>query len=308
MSTNAQNEYYVLFDYNQSEVPDSAMAFLVKKIYTENIKRVYLEGHCDSIGSRGYNYGLSQRRVAAVENLLVENGFDRKKISGKVGFGKDKPLTTNQDAAARQRNRRVLVKFVGGPMPKKIEKVEIASENLKQDTLVEFKTVRPIKTSSSHLMVNPKKVKVPSSTNKIVQQKKPAKKPKALKIENFKPNETIALPNLLFQGGRHFLINQSSASLDTLVRILKNKPLIRIEIQGHVCCTTYQDDGYDWDTRTHNLSENRANAIKAFLVMKGISSTRLRTKGFGGSQKLFPEEENQYQRQRNRRVEVMVLP
>jgi outer membrane protein OmpA-like peptidoglycan-associated protein len=155
-------------------------------------------------------------------------------------------------------------------------------------------------------MIEPKAVK--PAAKKIVKQKKPAKKPKPLKIENFKPNATIELPNLLFQGGRHYLINESNASLDTLVRILKSKPLLRIEIQGHVCCTTYQDDGYDWDTKTHNLSVNRAKAIMAFLVKKGISSTRLRTKGFGGSQKLFPSEENQYQRQRNRRVEVMILP
>ena len=73
-------------------MPDTAMAFLVKKIYSQNITQVYLEGHCDSIGSRGYNYDLSQRRVSAVENLLVENGFDRRKINGKVGFGKDRPL------------------------------------------------------------------------------------------------------------------------------------------------------------------------------------------------------------------------
>ena len=179
---------------------------------------------------------------------------------------------------------------------------EIGSQN----TVEKLKTIKAEKTRSDHLMIEPKAVK--PAAKKIVKQKKPAKKPKPLKIENFKPNATIELPNLLFQGGRHYLINESNASLDTLVRILKSKPLLRIEIQGHVCCTTYQDDGYDWDTKTHNLSVNRAKAIMAFLVKKGISSTRLRTKGFGGSQKLFPSEENKYQRQRNRRVEVMILP
>ena len=135
----------------------------------------------------------------------------------------------------------------------------------------------------------------------------PAAQPKELKRENFTTNSTIALPNLLFMGGRHILMNGSHASLDTLLQILIEKPSLRIEIQGHVCCTTFQADGFDWDTGTDDLSEQRARAIQAYLVRHGISSTRLRIKGFGGRRKLFPEEENEIQRQQNRRVEVMVL-
>ncbi len=308
----AQQSYYVLFEYNKAVVPDTAMAFLIKTIYTNNVKQIYLEGHCDSIGSRGYNYALSERRVQAVEQLLVDNGFDRKKIEGKVGFGKDKPLAKNNSPEARQKNRRVLVRFSLGPslaksnivvrkpITKKPEKIKgLTTEK------VRLKVVKDdnAKEGSSFLRMS-----TASKSKKIIKQQKPAKPPKELKIENFTPNSTIALPNLLFQGGRHFLIKQSTPSLDTLLRILKAKPEIRIEIQGHVCCTTYHADGYDWDTRTDNLSVNRAKAIKAYLVKRGISSTRLKTKGFGGSKKLYPQEEDEFQRQQNRRVEVMVLP
>lgn len=294
VATNAQDKYYVLFDYDKDEVPDTAMAQLIKTIYTNNVARIYLEGHCDSIGSRTYNYDLSQRRVKSVEQLLVDNGFDKFKIRGRIGFGKDKPVTANNTAAARQKNRRVLVQFEFGapiptkPKPQKEKEIPVVAKEEPQKKLLQPKT--------------------PSNKRIIKKQLTPAQRPLALKIENFKPNALIALPNLVFQGGRHFLMNRSTASLDSLVRILKEKSDLRVEIQGHVCCTTYQLDGYDWDTRTDNLSVTRAFAIKRYLIKQGIAANRLQTRGFGGTRKLFPKEENKYQIENNRRVEIMVLP
>jgi outer membrane protein OmpA-like peptidoglycan-associated protein len=318
LCSQAQEQFYVLFEYDKAHVPDTAMARLVKTIYSNNVLNIYLEGHCDSIGSKRYNYALSKRRVRAVKQILIDNGYDKNNIEGMVGFGKDKPLASNSDAESRQKNRRVLVRFVVGEEPIKSKSNPTSTaqlqkeKNRKTDTSITFKKIKVSDKKSDFLISNPKKnkkkkvlLKTNNSRPKII---KAAKKPKALKPENFTPNTTIALPNLLFQGGRHFLVSASNPSLKTLIAILKNKPEIKVEIQGHVCCTTYQDDGYDWDTRTHNLSVTRARAIKAFLVKNGISSTRLKIKGFGGSRKLFPMEENIYQRQQNRRVEIMVLP
>lgn len=305
-----QAEYYVLFEYDKAKVPDSAMAFLIKTIYSNNVKNIYLEGHCDSIGSKIYNYDLSERRVKAVSSLLIENGFDRKNIEGKVGFGKDKPLLANSSPESRQKNRRVLVRFTYAPTKlAKIEKgMEVKKEplaNTKETDNVRLKIIKETEASkkgSPFLEVSKKPVIKPK---KIIKR---AKQPKPLKAENFTPNSTIALPNLLFQGGRHYLINRSTASLDKLISILLAKPNIKIEIQGHVCCTTYEPDGFDIDTRTEDLSVRRAIAIKDYLVKSGISSTRLSTRGFGGTRKLFPFEENGIEKQQNRRVEVMVLP
>ena len=303
-------EYYVLFEYDKSIVPDTAMAYLIKTIYSNNIQHIYLEGHCDSIGSRGYNYALSERRVKAVEELLVQNGFERKKISGKVGFGKDKPLTSNSSAEARQKNRRVLVRFGGiTPIPKKSKPVITKSKLNPEMTESSAHTVRVKKTKAP-----PKELGIPVGRNSYKTDKKkkaqspaPVVQPKKLKRENFIKGATIALPNLNFQGGRHYLLSRSTATLDTLLDILQENPKLTIEIQGHVCCTTFEPDGYDVDLGTPNLSETRAQAIKAFLVKKGISSTRIATKGFGGSRKLYPDEENAFQREHNRRVEVKII-
>lgn len=308
-----QTEYYVLFEYNKSEVPDSAMAFLIKTVYNNEVDKIYLEGHCDSIGSKRYNYALSAKRVKAVEDLLIENGFDAKKIIGKVGFGKDQPITPNSSDSARQKNRRVLVKFSGirsiikekkqlvKEEPKKEKEKKIGAASLRVKKTKTPKKELGIAISRNSYNIETTKTKVQEKTTE------PAPKPKTLKRENFVKDATIALPGLNFQGGRHFLLRKSSTTLDTLLVILKEHPNMVVEIQGHVCCTTTEPDGFDIDLQTPNLSLTRAIAVKAFLVKNGVSSSRLKTKGFGGTKKLFPKEENPFQRERNRRVEIKVL-
>ena len=56
---------------------------------------------------------------------------------------------------------------------------------------------------------------------------------------------------------------------------------MKVEIQGHVCCTGSKADGLDTDTGYPNLSENRARAVYNFLIENGIDKSRLRYKGSG---------------------------
>ncbi len=94
-----------------------------------------------------------------------------------------------------------------------------------------------------------------------------------------------------------------------LLSILQEHQNIKIEIQGHVCCLDYQkfDDGWDRDTRTYNLSINRAEHIYKYLIHNGIDSTRLSYKGFGGAFRLIEPELNEEDRIQNRRVEILVV-
>jgi outer membrane protein OmpA-like peptidoglycan-associated protein len=100
----------VLFDFDKSDV---------KPMYHNEIKRAAdymiaypwekatLEGHTDSKGTDEYNQNLSQRRVDAIKNYLVEKfgvSADRLKT---VGYGESKPIATNDTDEGRQLNRRV---------------------------------------------------------------------------------------------------------------------------------------------------------------------------------------------------------
>lgn len=67
---------------------------------------VEIQGHTDNIGSRKYNYKLSKDRANSVKKALVKMGILAQRIFT-VGYGKDKPLTTNKTEEGRALNRRV---------------------------------------------------------------------------------------------------------------------------------------------------------------------------------------------------------
>ncbi|MEZ5045755.1 MAG: OmpA family protein [Chitinophagaceae bacterium] len=126
-------------------------------------------------------------------------------------------------------------------------------------------------------------------------------------IENKKKGDKVRIDNLLFWGGTHLVKPESYEQLNQLRNILIDRPSLKIEIQGHVCCTSTEPDGHDVETGLDNLSEARAEAIYYYLIKQGISSKRLQHRGFGGTQKINEDESNEELRSINRRVEIMIL-
>jgi len=118
--------------------------------------------------------------------------------------------------------------------------------------------------------------------------------------------KTIILNNVLFYRDLHRAMPSSFPTLQELLAIMKEHPGLRIEIQGHVCCLPDDMDGRDIETKKDDLSVQRAKAVYTYLVDHHIDSTRMSYKGFGGSGKLFPEN-NETEKMRNRRVEIKIL-
>ncbi len=65
-----------------------------------------VEGHTDNVGGDEYNQRLSEQRAAAVRDYLAAQGLNAGSITAR-GFGKMQPVASNDNAAGRQRNRRV---------------------------------------------------------------------------------------------------------------------------------------------------------------------------------------------------------
>lgn len=65
-----------------------------------------VEGHTDSVGGDDYNMQLSRNRAQAVRDYLVQQGVPDGTIVSR-GFGKTKPVASNDTAEGRQQNRRV---------------------------------------------------------------------------------------------------------------------------------------------------------------------------------------------------------
>lgn len=83
------------------------LAMVLSQYYKTTI---LINGHTDSSGSEGYNQTLSERRAAAVRNILVANGVAPTRITT-LGFGESAPIADNSSAYGRQLNRRVALKI-----------------------------------------------------------------------------------------------------------------------------------------------------------------------------------------------------
>jgi outer membrane protein OmpA-like peptidoglycan-associated protein len=66
-----------------------------------------IEGHTDSVGSDDLNNKLSLNRAQSVGDYLTTAGVKSERIKAVRGFGKTKPIASNNTAAGRQMNRRV---------------------------------------------------------------------------------------------------------------------------------------------------------------------------------------------------------
>ena len=85
---------------------NSLMKSLVSIILKYPDANFSVEGHTDSVGTKEFNQGLSQRRADAVVNYLSSKEVSSERLSG-VGFGENNPIDTNVSATGRSNNRRV---------------------------------------------------------------------------------------------------------------------------------------------------------------------------------------------------------
>lgn len=107
----------------------------------------------------------------------------------------------------------------------------------------------------------------------------------------------VSLNSINFDYDKSDLRPESFPELERIYLVLKDKGW-RIEIAGHT------DDVGSADYNL-SLSHRRAEAVKTFLVQKGLPSERLTTRGYG-AQKPVAENSTDAGRMKNRRVEVTI--
>lgn len=102
----------------------------------------------------------------------------------------------------------------------------------------------------------------------------------------------VLLPTVLFLIGRPELLPSANPALSQLAAELKARPALKLLIAGHA-------DRVGEPGKNQVLSEQRAEAVKAYLVKTGIPAKRLSTVGYGDTRPRYPSPDV-----RNRRVEV----
>ncbi len=120
-----------------------------------------------------------------------------------------------------------------------------------------------------------------------------------MELDSIEIGKTIQMEDVLFVKGTPRLIPSSYLQLDRVFEFLAKNPERRILLMGHT--DTAGDKGLN-----QKLSEDRAKAVKSYLVKKGIKASRINTRGFGGSKPLS-DKRDEISKLKNRRVEFLVL-
>src|SRR5215470_2327732 len=84
--------------------------------------------------------------------------------------------------------------------------------------------------------------------------------------------ETISGPNFDFD--KAHLRPQGEVKLDHVVKLMQDNPSMRVVAEGH----TDSVGSHEYNLK---LSERRAETVKDYLVSKGISASRITTRGLG---------------------------
>ena len=114
--------------------------------------------------------------------------------------------------------------------------------------------------------------------------------------EEVRKKVDFAAQNILFASGSYKLLSSSNKGLNDVVKILQDNPELKLSIDGHT-------DNTGTPEKNQTLSENRANAVRDYLVSKGIDANRLTPAGHGQDQPIA-DNKTGTGRKKNRRVEM----
>ena len=112
------------------------------------------------------------------------------------------------------------------------------------------------------------------------------------------PVREIVFEDVYFDFDRYSLRPEATRVLDEAVTALRENATLRVEIEGHTCSI---------GTAEYNLAlgDRRANAVRDYLISRGIAADRLRSVSYGEER---PKHDNSREETRrlNRRAALVV--
>ena len=107
------------------------------------------------------------------------------------------------------------------------------------------------------------------------------------------------MKGIVFDKGKATVTKKSFKVLDKAVALLKEYPEVKVEVSGHT-------DNTGDPAENKKLSQERADAVKAYLVEKGIDAARIVAVGYG-DEKPIADNAKKAGKAKNRRIEFKLL-
>lgn len=118
-------------------------------------------------------------------------------------------------------------------------------------------------------------------------------------LESTANGNIYRLDGVYFDKNSSVLTAASNDQLNNIVKVLNEKPTMRIKVLGHT--DSAASDEYNlW------LSSKRASAVASYIISKGIASSRIAVQGYGKSLPIATNDTEEG-RSKNRRVEIEIL-
>jgi len=137
-------------------------------------------------------------------------------------------------------------------------------------------------------------IRVPASTSE------PQSISRNINLRRLTTGTRSVLRNIYFNFDKASFKQESYDELNKLENMMAQNPGMEIEISGHT-------DNIGSQAYNKKLSQLRANAVKDYLVNKGIDARRIKSVGYGEERPLASNDDEREGRELNRRVEFQVI-
>ncbi len=121
-------------------------------------------------------------------------------------------------------------------------------------------------------------------------------------LEKIQKGRKVNLRNIQFYGNKATFLPQASGDLKALLAFMGINKNVKIEVEGHVNGPNQRNT-----KEYQQLSEDRAKAVKNYLIENGIEATRIASVGYGNTQMLHPNPKSEVEMSANRRVEIKIM-
>ena len=158
----------------------------------------------------------------------------------------------------------------------------------------------PLPTGKDYtFVVNRKGYLFYSNLYELSKEKSDSTYTKDIALQPLKLNASMTFKNVQFDKNAFTLLSISIIELDKLVQVLNENPTIKLQINGYTDNTGNAEENI-------KLSTARAKSVVDYLISKNIKAERLSYKGFGATNPIA-ENNNEEGRAKNRRTEFVVV-
>jgi len=122
---------------------------------------------------------------------------------------------------------------------------------------------------------------------------------KDIALKPIEKGAKAVINNIFFETNKAVLSTQSRPELKKAIELMSTNPSMIIEVGGHT--DNVGDDGFNI-----KLSQDRARAVREYLIKGGIAVSRVQARGYGESKPIAPNDTEEG-RQANRRTEFSIV-